>query len=509
MSKAKRQQRQDERAIDLANDIMTGRTQIYFYEKPKKQAQANRIGGAGGDEKAQALTERYMRMLRLLLPGILAMLSTMDDPRNTNKTKHTLPLLILYGIVMFLSHTSSRRAANREIGGSKVDELMREMMPEYVSMPHADTLARLLEDIDENALENRYEELLKAFIKSEKFREMNPGRILAAVDGTQKFSKRYCWDARALSSHAGDPEKERYSAYMLESVLILDNGMVLPLLTEPLENGERLDGNGKQDCETKAFKRLAERLAKLLGKGCVTIVLDGLYATGPVISICRNNGWEFMITLKRECLKTVWEEFEGLQKIEPENRLEAQWGNRNQVYNWTNSIIYTYGDNHRKLTLNVVTCTETWHEEHPRTGKPSDRKTEYSWLSSSKLSTSNVFMLCTKVARYRWRIENHFLVIKHQGYGYTHSYSLNWNAIKGFHSLTKVANFINAFITYSEIMASDVVAEGIRGTIKKAWSIIRNNGLPDSGAANKPARAAKTGKKPKIRFREFRMKPAA
>jgi hypothetical protein len=359
-------------------------------------------------------------------------------------------------------------------------------------------------------LEKRYEELLKEFVKSDKFREMNPGRILVAVDGTQKFSRRYCWDERALSSNAGDPEKARYYAYMLESVIIMENGMVLPLLTEPLENGERLDGSGKQDCETKAFKRLAERIAKVLGKGCVTIVLDGLYATGPMMSICVNYGWEFMITLKRECLKSVWDEFEGLRKIEKENTLEAKWGDRSQVYHWSNDIAYTYGNNNRKLTLNLVTCTETWHEAQPRKGGvPLEKRTEYAWLSSSKVSAKNAFMLCTKIARSRWRIENHFLVLKHQGYRYTHCFSLNWNALKGFHCLAKFANFINAFVAHSELMADAVVAEGVKGTVRKVWCSIQYHGLPERDGNTSLIDPISHGRRPKIRYRDFRLKPAA
>jgi len=202
MSKSKRQQKQDARAIEQAHKILTGQVQLR-YDRPKRQAQANRIGG----EDAEELTERYMRLLGFLLPGILAMLSTVDDPRNPRKTIHSFSVLILYGIMIFISHTPSRRAANREIGGSKISELMQELLPDFTTMPHADTLARLLEDIEEDVLERRFEELLKVLIKSDKFNEINPGRILVAVDGTQKFSRSYCWDERALSRNAGDPDK--------------------------------------------------------------------------------------------------------------------------------------------------------------------------------------------------------------------------------------------------------------------------------------------------------------
>jgi len=466
-SKSKIQEKQDARAIKTYREIIDGRSKVAFYEKPAAPAQRNRVGGAGDQE---GLAGEYARLLRIMMPGMLAELSGLSDPRDKNKTTHSLPTLILYGILMFLSQTESRRAANREMGGSKLAGLMEELAPGYVSMPHADTLGRLLEGLDDaEKLEERYSAVLSGFVKSEAFRRINPGRFLVAADGSGKFSRRYCWDSRALSRNAGDPDKELYFMYVMESVLILDNGMVLPLLTETLENGGALDDAGKQDCETKAFKRLSGRLAKLLGKGCVTIILDGLYASGPILSICENYGWEYMITLKKDSLASVWDDFNGLKKIEHENTLYAQYGGRGQEYRWSNGIEYEYGGNHRRLRLNLVTCAETWRDERPRKGGgPRMEKTEYAWLSSVKLSSKNVFDLCLK-ARRRWRIENHFHVAKNDGYGFEHCFSYNWNAMKGFHSLMKFANMINVIILHSQYMLGYVASEGKKGAIKKAW----------------------------------------
>jgi len=473
-SKAKIRQKQDEREIKLFHEIISGKAKVAnaTYERPKKPSQANRVGGAAGDETKGKLTESYIRLLSFILPGILAELSQIDDPRDQIKITHSLPALILYGILMFLSHTSSRRAANREIGGSELLEMVKEFVPDFLRMPHADTLERLLKGIDVNELEKKYEGFVVEFIKSDQIRTLNPGRFLVAIDGTQKFSRQRCWDERALSKNAGDPEKERYYVYMMESVLILENGMVLPLLTETLENGESLDDNGKQDCELKAFKRLAGRLEKILGKGCVTIVADGLYASGPVVSICNNYNWEFMISLKKDCLKSVWENFDGLKKIEVNNQLNVMWGERAQEYIWSNGLEYTYGNNHKLLNLNVVTCTETWHEQHPRKGgKPRWYISEYAWLSSQKIKSENVFKLC-EMARSRWKIENYFYVVKNNGYQYEHCFSYDWNAMKGYHFLMKFANFINTFILSSHLVCGYVVAEGKKGFIKKIWGYL-------------------------------------
>lgn len=487
MSKAERKKRQDAEAVKRMEDILSGRTKVGMHKKAtNKFAQANRVGGAGGEPGNGQLAECYIRLLGFILPGILVLASKLEDPRNEAKVVHPLPMLMLYGIMMFLSHMPSRRAANREIGGSNAAGVVEWLLGEFESIPHADTLARLLAGIDGNCLERQYEELIRGFIKSNTFREINPGRFMVLVDASHKFSRSYMWDGRALSRNAGDVEKERYFAYMLESMLLLPNGMLLPLLTEPMENGGSLDGNGKQDCETKAFIRLAARLEKLLGKGCVTVVADGLYATGPMISLCKNNAWEFMITLKSDCLKTVWEDFDGLRKIETENTYKAYWGDRLQQYCWSNGIEYIYGNNHKKLSLNVVECIETWTEPNPRKkGKPpSERQGYYAWLSSEKVTEENVFELCTLIARGRWRIENRFLSLKHQGPQYSHCFSYNWNAMKGFHSLMKFANFINVIISFSEHMTGYIRAEGVRYCIEKAWKVICYGGvcIEDSGA---------------------------
>jgi hypothetical protein len=486
ISKEKKLKKQEARAIKIMKDIISGRTTVEMPKRPKKAAQANRIGGAAPVEEQDYLAECYIRLLRFILPGILAELSLLDDARDQNRIKHSLPALMLYGILVFLCHTSSRRAANREVGGSQLYELMGEFVPNFKSIPHADTLARLLEGIDVNELEAKYEGFVEGFIKSSQFNKLNPGRFLIAVDGTQKFSRTWRWDDRALSKNAGDPDKERYSAYMLESVLVLENGMVLPLLTETLENGKCLDGNGKQDCEQKAFKRLSERLMKLFGKGCVTVVLDGLYATGPVISQCKNYGWEFMITLKSECLKSVWEEFDGLRKVEYDNNLTANYDDGLiQEYHWSNEIEYTYGNNYKRLSLNVVTCQETWYDESKIKGKPCQKTSMFSWLSSSKLNSGNVIELCM-IARRRWRIENYFLMVKTQGYEYEHCFSYNWNAMKGYNCLLKIANFVNTFILQSQLMHQYITVEGKQGVIKKVWTYMKMHKVSEfcSGSAS-------------------------
>ena len=64
-------------------------------------------------------------------------------------------------------------------------------------------------------------------------------------------------------------------------------------------------------------------------------------------------------------------------------------------------------------------------------------------------------------------------MVKTQGYEYEHCFSYNWNAMKGYNCLLKIANFINTFILQSQLMHEYVVVEGKRGTIKKVWNYMK------------------------------------
>ena len=504
-----RQKKQAKRAEKLFDDIVGGKVKVGTPAKRKNPAQANRKGGGAADvESEDEMVTDYIRILKMLLPGALAKLSALEDPRCKKMCDHSLPTLLIYGLLMFIINIPSRRAANREIGGDAAHEMIRQVIPELTTIPHADTLARLLKRIDTDGIEACYESTIIEFIKSKTFLELNPGRCLIAIDGTQKYSRKYRFDEKALVRNRGSEEKERYCVYVLESLLILSNGMVLPLFTEFLENadGELDDSAKKQDCELKAFVRLTDKIKKHIGKGRVTLVVDGLYASGPVVSRCDSYGWEYMITLKRGSLKSVWEEYEGLRKIENDNALQNTTENeREQTFGWINGIEYTYGGNNKKIKLNVVTCREEWMEPHSRSGGKLEKKVcEYAWLSSSAVTARNVTKLCNEVARKRWRIENHFLVEKRQGYSYSHCFSYDWNAMRAYHSLMKFGHFINTMILGSAITCEYVVAHGARWFIKKVWDVLKHRGASQQNA--EALQVKKEGKRRGCVFRAIRLK---
>jgi len=445
-----------------------------YEERKKKRDLPNRLNMAESVEEEiedrQTTIEKAAFVYNQMLPSLLKKLRRIEDPRNPKKVKHKMTVLFLYGILMFVLQVGSRREANRTMN-SILFENLKAMFPQLESMPHADTLARLLEEIDVSKIQESMIELIKDLIKRKKFRNYLYKRgYIIAIDGTQKFYRNWQWDDKCLERNTGSEDKTEQSyVYVLESILILGNGISLPLYSLFLNNGDWKRGETKQDCERKAFYRLAGKLKKLFRNSRITLSIDGLYACRPVIKTCKENHWDYMIVLKEDALKSVWHEALGLIRITPENRLDVKWGEREQVYLWANDIDYEYKEEKkvRTLKLNIVICYERWQENHSRsTGEIEEKQTRYAWISSKPLNKDNVFERCTKIGRYRWKIENNILSEKHQGYNYEHCYSYTWNAMEGYHYLMKIGRLLNVLAANSELLVDEVERLGIRGFIE-------------------------------------------
>jgi hypothetical protein len=352
---------------------------------------------------------------------------------------------------------------------------MKTIFPEIDTIPHADTLANLLEKMEVDRLEDITVGLVRDLMRSKKFiRSLQDRRYIVAMDGSGKYSRDWQFSMECLHKKKQDGEGEKYFVYILEAALILGNGVSLPFMSEFLDNGQYdfSDRNKKQDCELKAFKRLAERLKKNFPGTRLTLVLDGLYPNGPVFTICRRNKWDFMITLKDGSLKEVWRNARGLRKIETGNVKKQLYGDREQEFWWANGMEYTYAyvNEHGKSVymtekLNIVVCNESW-TEHMREGGV-HRKTKFAWVSNREITADNVHRRCNLIGRFRWFIENNvFQVEKCRGYNYEHSYSYNWQAMKGFHHLMHIAHILNNLVLNTDYLWEYIKVHGFCNTLE-------------------------------------------
>ena len=138
------------------------------------------------------------------------------------------------------------------------------------------------------------------------------------VDGTGLATSRKKYNENCLIKNKTDKngnEYQEYSTYVLEAKLVIGD-MVFSIGSEFVENErENVD---KQDCETKAFKRLAEKIKKEYPKLRIIISGDALYASKPVMDICKEYNWKYIIRFKEGAIPTLYREFETVVKIENE-----------------------------------------------------------------------------------------------------------------------------------------------------------------------------------------------
>ncbi|MBW1997650.1 MAG: transposase family protein [Deltaproteobacteria bacterium] len=423
------------------------------------------------EQKArQDATTEQIRIFRAKLPVLLTRLSKIEDPRNPRKIKYRHTLLMIYGILIFVFQMASRREANREMTRPMFMENLKLLFPELEDLPHNDTLYRLLARVDVGGIESALMELVRKMIRNKKFvRYLVDNRYPIAIDGTQKCVRDVLWSEQCLEREVGkgDDTHMQYYVYVLEASLAFAGGMTIPLMSEFLSYTEGDTERKKQDCERKAFKRLARRLKDAFGHLPIMVLLDGLYPNGPIMQLCRKNKWDFMIVLQDKSLKSVWEEYEGLKKLESKNHLCTTWGNRRQSFHWVNGIEYYYGVHDRKRQIvHVVVCTESWEEIARDCAEVVRNKSRHAWISSKPLTGGNVHERCNLGARHRWGIESGILVEKRHGYHYEHVFSYNWNAMKGYHYLMRLGHLINILAIYSERLVKMVRELGVRGFIR-------------------------------------------
>lgn len=440
------------------------------------------------EERAARLDalSQQVKVYRTMLPVLLKRLSKISDPRNPRKIKHKLTVLMIYGILCFAFQMSSRREANREMTRPMFEANLHRLFPDLDELPHQDTLARLLARIEVDNIEQAHLEMIRHLIRSKKFRRyLIGGCYPIAIDGTQKFTRAQCWDAACLERKVGgkkdkkeenqpqDPEKQYY-VYVVEANLAFQNGMVIPLLSEVLTDVEGDQPKDKQDCEQRAFQRLAQRLKECFSHLPILVLLDGLYPNGPMIELCRRNNWDFMIVLQDGSLSTVWEEIEGRkalerQKLEQPKVWSQNWGNRRQGFHWFNDLEYVYTDpvtqGRKKHQLHVVICEESWEEIDPASTAVVQKSSRHVWISAEPLHRNNVHARCNLGARHRWGIESGLLVEKCHGYQYEHCFSYDWEAMRGYHYLMRLGHALNVLARYSAGLVKYIRDLGVRGLL--------------------------------------------
>jgi len=293
---------------------------------------------------------------------------------------------------------------------------------ELDELPHYDTINDFLSKLEMSELENIRTYMIKELLKKrslEKYR-IN-GRYWGVIfDGTGLFSfnEKHCKHClKRVFNKDTEEEKVVYMHHVLEAKLVVGN-MILSIGTEFIENES--EDVTKQDCEMRAFHRLAEKIKRTYKRLPICILGDSLYACEPVFKRCDNYRWKYLIRFKEGRIKTVAAEFNAIKEIEAkENKISDTY--------WIKDISY----NDRKVNM-IEFILDPDKDDSKR----------FVFITNINITRHNVNELVT-VGRSRWKIENEgFNNQKNIRYNIEHTNSHNYTAMKNHYILTQIADII-------------------------------------------------------------------
>ena len=211
-------------------------------------------------------------------PDLPARLELIVDPRE--RREYSMTEILMGAIFLYICKEDSRNAFNNDRAKDAFKANYETLFGKR--LPHMDTVDTVLRGVNNDEIER-----LKAGVMS-----VNKGHCLHCLHTT--------------SSKSGTVT---YFHNLLEAKLIMPNGFAISLASEWIENPADYD---KQDCEQKAFKRLAERLKSFFPRLRICIHADGLYPNAPFFEICQANDWRYIVTLRDGSLKSLWEVISSL-----------------------------------------------------------------------------------------------------------------------------------------------------------------------------------------------------
>lgn len=292
------------------------------------------------------------------------------------------------------------------------------LLPE---LPHYDTINNFLCGLDMAELEKIRTYMIRKLVEKRCFEayRIEDKYWGINIDGTglYTFNERHC--DHCLKREFKDKEtgetKTIYMHHVLEAKLVV-GGMVFSVASEFIEN--ETEEVTKQDCELKAFYRLARKLKQTFKRLPICLLGDSLYACETVFEICERNRWNYIFRFKEGRIKSIASEFKLLKEIEQKHSKNTTWIN---------------GISYNRRTVNVMETTI----------KVEENKTKhYVFITDLPITKKNVERLI-QTGRNRWAIENQgFNQQKNHRFQIEYANSHNYNAMKNHYLMTQIADIM-------------------------------------------------------------------
>lgn len=362
-------------------------------------------------------------IMKQYFPELINKFNELTDLRNQSYVKYSMKVIFIVRLLGLFCEIKSMQEMTRELNTEEsIKNIAQICNLELDEIPHCDTINDVFEKIEVEEIENIRKYMINKLIRNkiiEKYRVRNKYYHII-IDGTGLATSRKKYNESCLIKNKTDKngnEYQEYSTYVLEAKLIVGK-MVFSIGSEFLENTK--EDETKQDCEINAFKRLAKKMKSEYPKLNILISGDALYASKPIIDICKQNGWKYIIRFKEGAIPSLYKEFETVVKEENESIKE--------------NYEFVTGLDYEEEKINVIRHTDT------------SKNTEFTYITDLSITNKNI-ETTINVGRNRWKIENEgFNIQKNGTFDIGHLYSKNQTAIKVHYLLIQIAHILRQML---------------------------------------------------------------
>lgn len=404
--------------------------------------------------------------IRLHFPELFDWMRGVDDCRKKS-SDYQLAAHLTACLTMFLFKAGSRNQYNQQRENIQFQKNYKRLFG--FAMPHGDSVNNVMGVLNVSQIEQLKQKMVKILLQRKTFHSSRyRGQwFRIAVDASGMGSYAHQRDEQCLhrTSKTG---KVTYFHSVLEARLITANGFSISIATVWIENPE-FGEYDKQDCERKAFSRLADELKKVYPRLPLLILADGLYPYEGFFAICKANQWSYCVTFKDGNLPTVWSEVLELQPLQSQNSRQEVYYQPDgktvtQVFQWVTGIDY---QGHK---LNWLACKETIAKAKPKDSDEPPKTTRFVHITDLPVNARNVADT-SKTGRLRWKIENEgFNTLKNRGYGMEHQYARkSYTALKNYFQFMQMAHMIHQLMTLNTRFQEGFMKGKNHPTLKNLW----------------------------------------
>lgn len=379
--------------------------------------------------KNKNIFKELITIIKHFFPDLIKKFGKVEDLRNQSYIRYGSDEILMALLLGYMMGVGSMRNLTESFNKQECINNIQEILIcfKIQEIPHYDTINDFLEILGNDELKDLRTYMIQSLIKKrcfDRYRFLNKyWLVIVDATGIYSFDERHCKHCLTKTYNKGkDNEKTIYYHNVLEAKLVIRN-MVFSFETEFIEN-EKADVT-KQDCELKAFERLAKNMKKRFEKLPICILGDSLYACERLFRICKDNKWNYIIRFKEGSIITIANKFESIKGIES-SKVEKIENKMPDTFFWANGIDYN------TRTVNILEM------EDERDGK----KIRFLWLTNVNVTNKNIEEIAA-AGRKRWKIENEgFNIQKNLVYNLEHVYSHNYNAMKNHYLLFQIAHTI-------------------------------------------------------------------